>query len=57
MQHLIPTISIEGCLRLELGEDLVEEDQLAVVCLLASGLKYIFETRAEKKVLSTQDES
>ena len=52
MQHLIPTITPEQCLRLELGEDLVEEDQLAVVCLLATGLKYIWETRVEKKVLS-----
>ena len=52
VQHVVSTITPEECLRLEIGDDLGEEDQLAVVCLLASGLKYIWETRAEKKVLS-----
>ena len=52
VQHIIPTITPDECLRLELGDDLGEEDQLAVVCLLATALKYIWETRAEKKVVS-----
>ena len=52
MQHIIPTITPDECLRLELGDDLGEEVQLAVVCLLATGLKYIWESRAEKKVIS-----
>ena len=52
VQHVVSTITPEECLRLEIGDDLGEEDQLAVVCLLASGLKYIWETRAEKKDLS-----
>ena len=51
-QLLIPTITPEMCLRLEVGDDLGDEDQLAVVSLLACGLKYIWETRSEKKTVS-----
>ena len=36
-------------LRLELGPDLSDVDQLAVVCLLATGLVYIWATRVLKK--------
>ena len=51
-QLLIPTITPEMCLRLEVGNDLGDEDQLAVVSLLACGLRYIWETRSEKKTVS-----
>ena len=51
VQQVVPTMSPEGGLRLELDGDLGEEDQLAVTCLLATGMKYIWETRAEKKTL------
>ena len=51
VQQVVPSLTPEGGLRLELEEDLGEEDQLAVACLLATGLKYIWETRAEKKTI------
>ena len=51
VQKVVPSLTPEGGLRLELDEDLGEEDQLAVACLLATGLKYIWETRAEKKTI------
>ena len=51
VQHVVPSLTPEGGLRLELDDDLDEDDQLAVVCLLATGMKYIWETRAEKKTL------
>ena len=38
-------------LRLELGPDLSDVDQLAVVCLLATGLIYIWATRVLKKAI------
>ena len=38
-------------LRLELGPDLRDVDQLAVVCLLATGLVYIWATRVLKKAI------
>ena len=49
MQHAIPNLNPEDALRLELGHDLSDVDQLAAVCLLSTGLKYIWEARAEKK--------
>ena len=39
----------EDVLKLSLSHDLSDEDQLATVCLLATGLKYIWESRVEKK--------
>ena len=48
-QVAIPSLSPEAVLHLELGQDLNEEQQLATVCLLATGLKYIWSTRIEKK--------
>ena len=52
VQQVSPTLTTGGALRLELEDDLGEEDLLAVVCLLATGMKYIWETRAEKKTLT-----
>ena len=48
-QRIVSDLSPEKALRLELGGGLDEVDQLAVVCLLSTGLKFIWETRAEKK--------
>ena len=49
VQLIVPNLSAEAALRLELGQDMTEEEQLATVCLLATGLKYIWTTRTEKK--------
>ena len=49
VQQVIPNLNPEEALRLEFGHDLSDVDQLASVCLLSTGLKYIWETRAEKK--------
>ena len=52
LQHCIPDLSPEEALRLELGEVLDEVDQLAAVCLLSTGLMYIWETRVDKKLVT-----
>ena len=49
VQSVVPNISAEAALRLELGQDMTEGEQLATVCLLATGLKFIWSTRTEKK--------
>ena len=50
--HLVvPDLSPEAALHLEFGQDLQEQEQLATVCLLATGLKYIWSTRMEKKLV------
>ena len=46
---LIPQLSMEDILFLRLGENLSREKELAVVSLIAFGLKFIWETRLEKK--------
>ena len=46
---LIPQLSMEDILFLRLGENLSREKELAVVSLIAIGLKFIWETRLEKK--------
>ena len=48
-QQLVPALTPEAALRLQLGPNLVEEQELALVTLLACGLKYIWETRLEGK--------
>ena len=50
-QQCLPDLTPEQVLRLELGPDLCDGDQLAVVCLLATGLVYIWETRVQKKAI------
>ena len=52
VQQVIPNLNPEDALRLELGHDHSDVDQLASVCLLSTGLKYIWETRAEKKPIT-----
>ena len=52
VQAAVPGLSPEAALRLELGDILCDEDQLAIVCLLSTGLKYIWEARINKKLIS-----
>lgn len=53
VQVLVPGLSPEAALRLELGRQLTEKEELATICLLATGLKYIWEARVEKKQVRT----
>ena len=53
VQSLVPDLSPEAALRLELGTVLTEEQELATVTLLACGLKYIWDARVEKKQVQT----
>ena len=48
-QTFFPLRTPETALRLEFMGDLSERGELAVVCLLATGLKFIWETRVAKK--------
>ena len=52
VQHCVPGLSPEEALRLELGQNLEDADQLATVCVLATGLMYIWTTRTQKKVIT-----
>ena len=49
IQKVVPNLNPEDALRLNLGQDLSDEDQLATMCLLSTGLKFIWEARVEKK--------
>ena len=49
LQVVIPDLSAEAALSLEFGQGLEQHEQLAAVCLLATGLKYLWSTRVEKK--------
>ena len=49
VQHIVPELTPEKALRLELGSEKSDHQELAVVSLLACGFKYIWETRLEKK--------
>ena len=53
VQQLCPGLSADAAVRLEL--DLfgmhTDEESLAALCILTTGLKYIWETRLEKKVV------
>ena len=51
LQSSIPHLATEEVLRLELGQGLDDVDLLAAVCLLSVGLKYIWDTRVEKKTV------
>ena len=48
-QTFLPLLTPETALRLEFMGDLSERGELAIVCLLATGLKFIWETRVAKK--------
>ena len=51
IQQVVPEFTPETAVRLELGPGLSCEEELATVSTLAIGLKYIWETRSEKKQL------
>ena len=53
VQVSVPDLSPEAALRLELGRQLTEEQELATVCILGCGLKYIWDARIEKKQVRT----
>ena len=49
VQGAVPDLSPERAVQLQLGDDLPQEDELAVVYLLALGLKFIWEARISRK--------
>ena len=51
IQQVVPELLPETAVRLELGPGLSCEEELATVSILAIGLKYIWETRLDKKQL------
>ena len=53
VQQLCPGLSADAAVRLELGVRLSDEENLAALCILTTGLKYIWEarTRTEKKLV------
>ena len=52
VQQIIPDLSSEAAVLLDFGCSLPEDERLAVQCILITGLKYIWETRVAKKVLT-----
>ena len=52
VQIAVPGLEFASLLRLEFGTALEEEDQLATLCLISTGLHYMWQARAEKKVLT-----
>ena len=48
-QHVLPNLSPEAALRLDFDAKLEDEEELATVCLLATGWLYIWEARVNKK--------
>ena len=51
VQQLIPGLSAEAAVRLDWGLVLPDEENLAALCTLTTGLKYIWEARLAKKVV------
>ena len=51
VQQLCPGLSADAAVRLDLGVRLSDEENLAALCILTTGLKYIWEARIEKKVV------
>ena len=52
VQQTIPELSSEAAVLLDFRCSLSEDENLAVQCILITGLKYIWETRVAKKVLT-----
>ena len=52
VQGLCPDLSPEGAVQLQLGGGLDGDEELAAVYLLASGMKYIWESRKMKKKIT-----
>ena len=48
----IPGLSPQGLLRLDFGCELEDDDLLATLCIISTGLNYIWQARADKKVVS-----
>jgi hypothetical protein len=48
---MVPDLSPEAALNLDLGQEMSDNEELTVVCTLAAGLKYILEARVAKKWL------
>jgi hypothetical protein len=53
VQTFVPNLSPESALKLDLGSELSEQKVLATVCVLATGLKYIWQARQDKKQVAT----
>ena len=51
VQQVCPGLSPEAAVRLELGVNVNAETGLAALYILSTGLKFIWETRLEKKVV------
>ena len=49
---VVPGLPPHKLLRLDLGAGLEETDQLATLCLISTSLKYIWQARADKKVVT-----
>ena len=52
IQQILPDISTEAAVLLDFGCILPHEESLAIQCILVTGLKYIWETRLAKKVVT-----
>ena len=48
-QNVVPSVSPEAALRLQFDLELTEEEEMTSVYILATGLKYIWESRVEKR--------
>ena len=48
----LPGLSSQGLLRLDFGCELEEDDLLATLGIISTGLNYIWQARADKKVVS-----
>ena len=51
VQAIVPGLTPEAALRLELDIELEEKEELTIITMLACGLKYIWEARLEKKTV------
>ena len=49
LQGVLPDLSPERAVQLQLGDDLPQDEELAVMYLLATSLKFIWDTRVSKK--------
>ena len=52
-QQILPDLTPESILNLDIPPMASQDEELAVICTLATGLKYIWETRAAKKTIET----
>ena len=52
IQGVSSTLQPEDALQLKLQTTLSQEDELAAVCMLATGLKHIWEARVSKKQIT-----